>query len=704
MNAIVTFPNFEKYGGAKRSRMTKAGTVSFPVTRKGYSPLLALFYDAERAAFKELTRNKGHDFNSMILGPQYQRNADGSYTNVGANPAVDVFNGEKWLRSCGAVDQKADSPIGQGAVVATNTLPTGWRKLDAGAAWSVVGVGDGYVDVRFSGTVSAINALYFMSAATPASVGQTWSTSLSIEILSGSANGVLLNIRERTGTAASQLQVSSGELFLTRTLTDAGTTGVEVFLSVSLLETYNVTFRIRGVNFYQSAYPLPFVPVKATMPASNATTTNGVWFSNPQYTDAETADGQWKRDGVELVVNGGFDSDTWWGKDPGVSIVDGKGVFTAVATGTGFYKTGVLTVGERYRVSYDIVSISSGALRAPYSGTLRTAPGRYTEDIVATSTSPSITANTSTTNAVVDNLSVQRLIPAARTAPLWKALDGDVDGVELVTNGGFDSWSGDNPVGWSVGAETATEYVTQSSGAARIVTTTGSGIYFEQTNKLVVGQRYVLDFDIVTHPVGTLVFYTLGVTLGIWAVGVVGKQRLIFTATGHTFGFKRSSTLDVTIDNISIQRIKPSPMTLATRVMMGVGSGDLPATVGLSIIRSAATTTHEQYTERNSSVGKTTSTDGTSYPSLSHEWSRNSIIRRVTQVNTAGTQFRVGYMIEGVHITVQWSAWANFDGSFNPSTIYRLMLGYNNAYPMWFNKIAVWGKECTDAEILEALK
>ena len=60
-------------------------------------------------------------------------------------------------------------------------------------------------------------------------------------------------------------------------------------------------------------------------------------------------------------------------------------------------------------------------------------------------------------------------------------------------------------------------------------------------------------------------------------------------------------------------------------------------------------------------------------------------------------------MIEGTHTAIQWSAWVNFDGSFDPSTLYRLMLGYNNDYPMWFNKITAWKKQCTDAEILEAM-
>ena len=95
--------------------------------------------------------------------------------------------------------------------------------------------------------------------------------------------------------------------------------------------------------------------------------------------------------------------------------------------------------------------------------------------------------------------------------------------------------------------------------------------------------------------------------------------------------------------------------------------------------------------------------DSTSMANKWDTWPRNAIIRRVTQVNTAGTQFRVGYMIEGTHTAIQWGLWVAFDGSFNPSTLYRLMLGYANAYPMWFNKITVWKEQVSDDRILAAM-
>lgn len=146
------------------------------------------------------------------------------------------------------------------------------------------------------------------------------------------------------------------------------------------------------------------------------------------------------------------------------------------------------------------------------------------------------------------------------------------------------------------------------------------------------------------------------------------------------------------------------PLTLATRVRMGVGSADLPNNSNLSIVSCAGVDSIS--TARIDSVGNAVvhrSYDGATNINRTASWPRNSIIDRVTQVNTAGTHFRIGYMIEGTNTTIQWSSWQVYDGSFNPSTLYHLMLGYNNPYPMWFNKIAVWNKQVDDAAILEAL-
>ncbi len=323
-----------------------------------YPSALAILYDADKEPMRELT-GKGHAFNSAILSPQYQRNADGSYIDVGANPAVDVFGGEKWLRSCKAVTNlfSGDTSIARSVSLTSGTVYT----------LHVFGAGEASCSY---GTATVATPLTFTSTATE-----------------------------------------------------------------------SVTFAPAGATLWMltaTAYPVPYSPPGTTMPASNATATNGCWFA----------------------------------------MADGS--------------------------------------------------------------------------------------------PVWNALSG-------------------------------------------------------------------------------------------------------------------------------------GPMTLATRVRMGVGAGDLasayPQVVSCALSGSALS----YFGDSSGSKRINYAWDGTNYVRQTATWERNYIIRRVTQVNTAGTQFRVGYTIEGTHTTIQWSSWVNYDGSMNPCTLYRLMLGYNNPYPLWFNKIAVWKKQCTDAEIMEAL-
>ena len=61
-----------------------------------------LHWDANYSAMRELTRY-GHKLESLVLGNQYQLRADGSTANLGATMPVDMIDGEKWLRSCGAI-------------------------------------------------------------------------------------------------------------------------------------------------------------------------------------------------------------------------------------------------------------------------------------------------------------------------------------------------------------------------------------------------------------------------------------------------------------------------------------------------------------------------------------------------------------------------------------------------------------------------
>lgn len=70
--------------------------------------------------------------------------------------------------------------------------------------------------------------------------------------------------------------------------------------------------------------------------------------------------------GPELVINGNFDSDTIWNKSAGWEIAGGEAV--ATATALDIIQTGILTIGELYRVYWEMSEYTAGSVRAKLGG------------------------------------------------------------------------------------------------------------------------------------------------------------------------------------------------------------------------------------------------------------------------------------------------------------------------------------------------
>ena len=576
----VSFSQFQKYEGVRNSVFTKENRISFPNKGKKKHPYDSiLHWDADIDAFSEQTGGP-HTFNHAVLSPQYQRNADGSYTDVGAKPAVDVFGGKKWLRSCGAVQ---------------NLLPSGWPFSNTNIAVSTL---DDYVKLEKATANGSANvtraglpasALYTATITLRAGSGLTGTKfdfgyhyngfkQISVSSISGPGTYVVTadplvrisGLSPTEDTTVSFTLTSALETSVIAFFYPCGTASTEVGASV-LIKDFIIT---------ATAYPVPYVPPGVTQPASNATTTNGSWFSLP----------------------------------------DGS--------------------------------------------------------------------------------------------PLWQALDGEIQQQNLITNGNFDT----NIDGWNVYAPTAA-ILSWQNGKLRIQNNGNTYGAANQAFSTVVGGLYEISVGITIgggSPSGFTARARCSNAPDYLAAGTIlattsGTYKFRFSATSTTtyllLGNRNDRDAYSEFDNISIQRIQPQPLTLATRVRMGVGSADYPNNTIYRLLSANTAGDSVQGISKGGSgesriVRSNDGIFGVAIPDV--PWSRNVIIRRVTQVNTAGTQFRVGYMIEGTHTAIQWSVWVAFDGSFDPSTLYRLMLGYNNPYPMWFNKITAWKKQVTDAEILEA--
>ena len=125
--------------------------------------------------------------------------------------------------------------------------------------------------------------------------------------------------------------------------------------------------------------------------------------------------------GGELVVNGNFATDTNWNKNTiwGIDAVNNKATATSsnYTTGTLLNQSGVLTEGTWYKVSFQVLEITSGNfnIRMGAGGTYTpevTAVGTYTYYLQSTSPYPSyVYVNCSSiTNGSISNVSVKEVI------------------------------------------------------------------------------------------------------------------------------------------------------------------------------------------------------------------------------------------------------------------------------------------------------
>lgn len=182
------------------------------------------------------------------------------------------------------------NPGAEGAIAGTpGTMPTNWVAAAGGAglSWNVAGSGfEGdapYVDIRLSGTSSSVaGPLIRADQVYPvASVGQVWSHSVSIRIVSGSLTGIssvnLLVTEWTSGSTFLSLQsaaVSVSTLFqrqsITATLAQAtvGRVGSQITVTPQIGVAIDCTFRIIAPQLELGLPSSPILPPVGTPGAS----------------------------------------------------------------------------------------------------------------------------------------------------------------------------------------------------------------------------------------------------------------------------------------------------------------------------------------------------------------------------------------------------------------------------------------------------
>lgn len=140
----------------------------------------------------------------------------------------------------------------------------------------------------------------------------------------------------------------------------------------------------------------------------------------------------------------------------------------------------------------------------------------------------------------------------SRGADLWATrvnADGLIEpmielGEELVANGDFS----DDNTGWLEVGESLI-----SGGSARIYSSAGSLSSIQQNSILTIGKTYEVKFTVISSSGPTLIDNSSF----SWNTTTLGEKRFIYTATSDYLMFKRSSTCDVVIDNVSVKEVTP---------------------------------------------------------------------------------------------------------------------------------------------------
>jgi hypothetical protein len=205
-------------------------------------------------------------------------------TNRQDVPRLDYRNADGSLNSCPRLLLEPQRTNGirnstmVGAVAGSpGTAPTNWDNASmAGLTRTVVGLGTEnglqYIDLRFAGTATstAITIWFETTTQIAAVTGQTWTNSVYTKLISGSALGYQLTIREydsgsttlRTASLSITPTSTLQRFTYTRTNDGTGTAFVRpsMWITLTPTATYDFTIRIAAPQMELGAYATTFIP------------------------------------------------------------------------------------------------------------------------------------------------------------------------------------------------------------------------------------------------------------------------------------------------------------------------------------------------------------------------------------------------------------------------------------------------------------
>ena len=249
----------------------------------------------------------------------------------------------------------------------------------------------------------------------------------------------------------------------------------------------------------------------------------------------------------ELVVNGGFDSDTLWSKGNGFTISGGVATRTNTGTAGALEQSpGILLgtpypSGQQFRLTYTITRYVGGSiyctLQPGASTPSRSASGTYTETITAGSnTSFGLRFVTSAdADLDIDDVSLKLIKTIAKPS------------TELITNGGFDTdtdWTkqGTTP-GWSI-----------AGGVASADNDTNADLV--QDIGAIPGNTYRVTYTILNYVKGNVAAVVGGTGGGQTPANGTYVKDIIAGSANSNFLIRGGSDHQFDVDNVSVKEVK----------------------------------------------------------------------------------------------------------------------------------------------------
>ena len=133
---------------------------------------------------------------------------------------------------------------------------------------------------------------------------------------------------------------------------------------------------------------------------------------------------------------------------------------------------------------------------------------------------------------------------------------GETLGSELVSNGDFSNWTGDNPSEWYVSLTGDTDdYITQDpdGGAALYISTGGDDVYIRQLSIFSIGKTYKISLEVTKYTSGQVGVYHNSKTVA--SISSVGTLEFYVKAIEQNLIINQSGTVNITFDNISVKEV-----------------------------------------------------------------------------------------------------------------------------------------------------